>query len=108
MCSSCVGRCQRIYSDESPAQIECPSCSGTGCGDCADGYFEVRKCPSEYIGRELIDDIELIDSCGDHALPVAGGLLDQSAWFVSLRQSIKREEANIEREREKRRKHGRR
>jgi hypothetical protein len=32
-----------------------------------------------------------VADCGQH-LPVAGGLLDQSAWFLELRSLLKREE----------------
>jgi hypothetical protein len=42
-----------------------------------------------------------VADCGQH-LPVAGGLLDQSAWFLELRSLLKREENMVEREQNRR------
>ena len=56
----------------------------------------------EYVGRELISDIGIV-TASEHHLPVAGGLLDQSAWWFELRQALKAEENAIIEEREKRR-----
>lgn len=102
LCKSCSGRCQEIITAEQPAEIECPSCGGHGCEECKDGFFELTQCPSKYIGQELISDIQIV-TASEHHLPVAGGLLDQSAWWFELRQALKAEENAIIEEREKRR-----
>jgi hypothetical protein len=78
-------------------------CGGEGgeCEYCEDGYFKVTECPTKYIGQELIQDIHLIGATDQH-LPVAGGLLDQSAWWFELRNLLKLEEHRVESEKEKR------
>ena len=89
-------------SAEYPAEIECPECGGTGCDECSDGWFTVTECPTQYIGQELIQDIRIVGS-PDNFLPVAGGLLDQSAWWFELRGQLKLEEHRIVEEQNKRR-----
>lgn len=100
LCKSCVGRCREIITAEMPLEIECPMCGGDGCSECEDGQYTVDQCPSRYIGSELIGDIEIVIASKDH-LPVAGGLLDQSAWWFELRQRLQAEENRIESDRAK-------
>jgi hypothetical protein len=87
---------------QQPAEIECPECGGEGCEHCKDGWFEVTECPTKYIGQELIQDIHVIGATDTH-LPVAGGLLDQSAWWFELRGLLKLEEYRVQEEQNKRR-----
>ena len=61
----------------------------------------MTECPSKYIGRELIADIKVVTASEQH-LPVAGGLLDQSAWWFELKTLLKSEENLIEAEKAKR------
>jgi len=49
----------------------------------------------------LISDIQIV-AASEHHLPVAGGLLDQSAWWFELRKLLKSEENRIDNERAKR------
>ena len=84
-------------SEQFPADIECPICNGEGCEHCEDGWFSVKQCPSEYIGRELISDLRIVGATDTH-LPVAGGLLDQSAWCFELRSLLKSEEDRVQTE----------
>ena len=90
-------------SKQSPIDIECPVCAVTGqdCEHCDDGQFTVSECPSRYIGQELIADLEIVTASKRH-LPVAGGLLDQSAWWFELRQLLEREELLIQAEQQRR------
>ena len=97
-----MSKCQGILTEECPAAIECPECGGEGCDQCDDGYFELTQCPTKYIGQELLSDIHIV-SASEHHLPVAGGLLDQSAWWFELRGLLKSEENIIESEKDKRR-----
>ena len=62
----------------------------------------VKECPSKFIGQELISDISIVSASENH-LPVAGGLLDQSAWWFELRQLLRSEEHRITEEQIKRR-----
>lgn len=84
-----------------PADVQCPECEGDGCEYCDEGFFKLTECPSRYIGNELISDIQIV-SASEHHLPVAGGLLDQSAWWFELRDRLKRDEMQIKAEREQR------
>jgi hypothetical protein len=102
LCKSCVGKCRDIVTPQQPAEIECPECGGEGCEHCKDGWFEVTECPTKYIGQELIQDIHVIGATDQH-LPVAGGLLDQSAWWFELRGLLKLEEYRVQEEQNKRR-----
>ena len=112
LCKSCVGKCREIVSADQPAEIECPVCDGDGgfkhgddwipCDECRNGYFELTECPSRFIGSELIQDIQIVSS-SEHHLPVSGGLIDQSAWWFSLKELLKREENLVQSEQAKRR-----
>lgn len=96
-----MSKCQNIVTQETPAEVECPCCGGIGCDQCVDGWFAVTQCPSKYIGQELISDIQIVSAC-EHHLPVAGGLLDQSAWWFELRSLLKSEEHLIQEEQARR------
>ena len=86
---------------DQPAEVQCPICEGDGCGECKNGWYEISECPSKYIGSELIDDIRIVTASEQH-LPVAGGLLDQSAWWFELRSRLQTEERRIQDEKDKR------
>ena len=101
LCKSCVGKCNKIVTPEQPAEIQCPVCEGEGCDECSGGYYTIEECPSRYIGSELIDDIRIV-SASEHHLPVAGGLLDQSAWWFELRERLRAEEMRIQEDQAKR------
>jgi hypothetical protein len=89
-------------SDETPAEIECPACGGDGCKECDNGYFKITQCPQQFIGQDLLSDIQVI-TASEHHLPVAGGLLDQSAWWFELRETLRREENRVKDEQSERR-----
>jgi len=97
--------CREIVSEEFPAEIECNECGGHGCKHCEGGYFKVTECPSQFIGQDLIADIRVV-TASEHHLPVAGGLLDQSAWWFELKTLLSVEENRVQEEQEKRRNHG--
>lgn len=58
----------------------------------------ISECPREYVGGEMIHAINLASMCGGGDWPVAGGLLDQSSWFVSLKQHCRNERSKLEAE----------
>jgi hypothetical protein len=68
-----------------------------------EGWYTVDECPSKFIGQDLISDIQVVSASEQH-LPVAGGLLDQSAWWFELRQLLRSEEHKITEEQMERRK----
>jgi hypothetical protein len=63
----------------------------------------VIECPQNYLGHELIEDINTVDACQNGVLPVSGGLLDQTVYYFELSQRLKRERATIEHEQAERR-----
>jgi hypothetical protein len=48
----------------------------------------------------MIDAIR-IATASEHHLPVAGGILDQSAWWLELKQRLQAEENRIQDEKDK-------
>jgi hypothetical protein len=50
----------------------------------------------------MISDIQIVAATDQH-LPVAGGLLDQSAWWFELRGLLRAEEHQIQEEQNRRR-----
>lgn len=90
-----------MVSELHTVEVECPACAGDGCTECSDGYFEIKECPSKFIGQALIADIGVV-TASEHHLPCAGGMLDQSAWWFELRQNLRSEESKIQDEQNKR------
>lgn len=88
------------------AWIECPTCNetteidGEPCGDCGGrGRFLLNECPRRFVGYEITEAVNILSMCGDGCLPVAGGLLDQSSWLLSVWQHLRNEENRIDTER---------
>jgi hypothetical protein len=97
MCSGCIGgKCHDAPKPESAVLVKCPSCEGTGkaadgkakCEHCIDGDFELTKCPYQYVGHyaELSHLCQLWTESG--LAPVAGGVMDQAAWFVQAQKTL--------------------
>ena len=99
LCKNCTAtKCVDIGNDIQQNLIDCPMCSGVGCDDCNGGTVKIVGCPNAMI-RELVPVIELIDFFWDKVMPVAGGLLDQSASFVQAARCFKYDEQQIKAER---------
>ena len=86
--------------------MACVACGETGvignevCSECDGmGSVIISECPRKFVGHELTEAINMAELCGNGCLPVAGGLLDQSSWFLSVWQTLKSEIARIENER---------
>lgn len=58
--------------------------------------MQIEGCPKRYIGREITEAVNVASLCGNGTLPIAGGLMDQSAWFVSMWQTLESDTAKIE------------
>lgn len=102
LCKSCVGRCRGQYTKADPAGIECAICNGEGCNECDSGTFWLEECPSQFVGPDLIEDLQVVAATKE-VMPAAGGILDQSAWWFELRQLLQYEEHQIEEAKQKRR-----
>jgi hypothetical protein len=79
--------------------MECPACGGEGCEECDHtGSWSVKGCP-----REFVQPIVMAANLSTHAskgmLPVQGGTLDQSAWFMDFWQRLESDTAKIDRDR---------
>lgn len=68
--------------DKSGIEIECVECGGVGCNECRNGHVELSGCPKEIAG-EIVPALSFIDRLEKGMPPVAGGTLDQSAWFIN-------------------------
>lgn len=100
--------CSKDY-ESGHTQIQCIRCEGTArnCRSCnGSGYIAVRECPMKYVGNKMIEAANLATFCKSGVFPVAGGLLDQAAWFVAFVQKLKAETSKIEAEQLKRAKRG--
>lgn len=95
LCKDCnSGVCR----DLAPKQFECVSCYGKGCEMCNDtGRFETSECPQQ-IARPMVAAVEMFDMADKGHLPVSGGVLDQSAWFI---EAYRFYSADVERARAK-------
>ena len=99
MCRYCTSsKCKNLSTPEDRAEIQCPSCNGLGCKECDDGYFEIDGCPNTYCSG-TIDAIDLFDLFEKGLPPVTGGVLDQSASFISGSQYFGNEERRVRNER---------
>lgn len=72
--------------------IACLSCNEAGCDDCdGRGYVDLTECPKQMIDRKTLRAIRMADLMREGLPPVAGGVLDQSAWFVSFYECFRGE-----------------
>ncbi|MEM9414819.1 MAG: hypothetical protein AAGA29_04990 [Planctomycetota bacterium] len=79
-------------SEREPLRVKCPGCNAKGCGYCGDrGDFAVTKPIPEVVPARLFRLIEMVEMFEHGAMPVAGGSLDQSAWFVTAATFISSE-----------------
>ena len=92
LCRSCgMGRCRDLGTDAEPIEVDCPQCGGDGCQACDDGTFKVIGCPNKFC-RDVSGTIELIELFKKGLPPVAGGSLDQAAWFIAAAATLERED----------------
>lgn len=95
ICGSCgPGRCVDKPGPASPALIDCPVCNGDpppeaagGCRQCGqEGRIEITDCPHKRVPRETDELIQLCEFARHGNLPVSGGTLDQTRWFLDAYQ----------------------
>lgn len=87
--------------------IACVECEETGsdafgelCQACnGEGHIRLDGCPRSYIGSEMTNAINIATVCENGILPITGGLLDQSGWFVDVMSVLRTEQNRIENER---------
>lgn len=103
LCRQCSAECLDKISEDEPAEIECPMCNAYGCEHCDEGHFKLTICARKYVDNSLARAINMTTYADKGIMPVGGGLLDQSAWFIDLWSTITDEENTIDRERQERR-----
>jgi hypothetical protein len=62
----------------------------------------LQECPRRWIDQRIVEACNLAGIASKGLLPVSGGVLDQSAWFVSVWQMLESEQNRIDQERAKR------
>lgn len=77
--------------ENEPLEIECPECDGLGCDACSDGSIRIDGCPNVYCSTiaPVINIIELFEK---GLPPIVGGVLDQSASFLTAAKFYDHEE----------------
>lgn len=87
--------------------IGCPICEESGvdrdgesCTCCnGRGSVQLNGCLRDYVGGELSEAINVLGMCDNGSLPEAGGLMDQSAWMISVWQQLRSDDAKLDAER---------
>jgi hypothetical protein len=98
LCRHCTDKeCKDSGTDAEPIEVECPGCNGEGCDQCAHGEFRIVGCPNAFC-KDMGPVVELCDLFEEGLPPIAGGSLDQSAWFIEAARRLKNEEARIRKE----------
>ncbi len=109
LCKSCGSQCRDAPDELNSIEIECVVCDGldTDCQACGGGgRFAVDRCPREFVGGEVTDAINLISHAEKGNFPVAGGTLDQSAWFMGVMDRLQSDQSKIDAERMERMRRG--
>ena len=103
LCKSCHGGCHP--NEASGVEIECVGCDGSGkqgeddCEDCdGHGFIEIDGCPRKH-AQEVASAVNLAAMAEKGMMPIAGGILDQSSWFIDLWQLLGSEKSRISSER---------
>jgi hypothetical protein len=97
LCRDCSDRqCHDKGTEQEPIEMQCPCCNGEGCSECQMGMIQIIGCPNRYCST--VADVVRMSEFFDKGLPpVAGGLLDQSAWFLDAVSVLRRDEAEMRR-----------
>jgi hypothetical protein len=92
LCRNCTSK--KCNPDYQFAEIECPSCNGQGCDECAMGLIRLSECPNKECS-DMFQVVQLADLFEKGVMPIAGGALDQSAWFVDAVNILKADESRV-------------
>lgn len=100
LCRSCTNSvCRDAGTPQEPILIECPKCAGEGCEECDEGRVAIDGCPNQFC-RDVGRTVPMIDLFHKGLPPVAGGVLDQAAWFLEAARYLDAEEAALKAEQE--------
>lgn len=88
VCGRCdsAGKCVDKPTKAEPLRQQCVSCGGVAGGDCpacdGRGYVVYEDCPRKSLDRATFDLLRFCHLAKRGALPIGGGTLDQSQWFL--------------------------
>lgn len=93
-------RCVDEPGAASPALVECVVCGGdppdAGCDRCGhEGAIEITRCPRRVLPAETQRLMQLLDFASKGQLPVSGGVLDQTQWFLDCLQFFEAESGRL-------------
>ena len=98
LCRGCGRTC-----NDKPTDVNCLEIA-----DFEDVYstWKLAECPRQYVA-DIVDAVNLSQLADSH-LPVSGGMLDQSAWWLSCFMALKSDMNQIENDKidRERRRHG--
>lgn len=89
--------CRDKGTETEPIEIDCPTCEGGGCAHCNNGAVRIDGCPNDYC-RSVINTVSMVELFGKGLPPVAGGVLDQSAWFLEASRILESEDSRAKSE----------
>lgn len=97
-CGKLCGKCSLKHcADDKDIELKCPICNGHGCEHCKGGWFEVPGCVQRFVSP-MLPAIRMADAYHKGFLPVAGGVLDQSASFIEFVSQLEYEDALAKRD----------
>lgn len=97
LCKRCGTECLEKICESDPVLVECPLCSGYGCEHCDDGDFRLTECARKYI-KPIMRAANIGWTSEKGFLPMAGGLLDQSAWFLEMMNALTNDQNKLDAE----------
>jgi hypothetical protein len=69
--------------------MQCPGCNGPGCDECRQsGACQIDCCPLEYIGWDTWELLDYAILYEKGLPPIAGGAMDQTAYFIAAARWI--------------------
>jgi hypothetical protein len=99
VCGGCGINCRNKPTTAEPLVVACPNCDEQLCDDCQNqGFFLVDDCPKQAIDLELYQATRLAGFLDSGLPPVAGGTLNQAAWFLDFAACLKSETGMAEAE----------
>lgn len=98
----CGRGCQCKGKNGQRVMLECPECDGEGsigekdCETCGgSGEVQLTRCSHEETAS-IVDLVACIELFLDHGLaPIAGGVLDQAAWFIAAAKYYETQRARL-------------
>lgn len=90
VCSRCTASCcDNPPRPNVPSRMPCPVCDGgkdaPSCKACKGrGYFKVDRCFRDFVPADIWESVRMSRFADEGALPVAGGVLNQTHSFMSF------------------------